>query len=288
METSARLLRTLKPMNTSILPFTKMQGAGNDFILFDNRSMKLSDKELSSLAPSICNRKFGVGSDGLIALQFDDTKQADLVMLYKNPDGSDAGMCGNGARCFALFAVTLGSPDQFTFRVHEKTYKAIVEEGKAIIEFPLETRAIEQSVANEAVLNVYTNTEHIVCPVQTHQLDNESELVQKGRHLRYHENFKPKGTNVNFIAGVKEEKLCLQTYERGVENLTLACGTGAIASALGWHHLQHAPPGNFTYEVKVKGGTLFVHFTFTEETQSYQNIKLEGPAAFVFEGQYYL
>ncbi|MCC5905905.1 MAG: diaminopimelate epimerase [Balneolaceae bacterium] len=275
-------------MKESSINFTKMQGAGNDFILFDNRTLKLSDKELTTLAPSICNRKFGVGSDGVIALQFDDTKQADLVMLYKNPDGSDAGMCGNGARCFALFALTLGSPEKFSFRVHDKVYEAIVEDENATIKFPLETSVIEQSVGDEAILNIYTNTEHVVCPVQSHQLDNEPELVYRGRHLRYHQDFHPKGTNVNFIAGLNKQKLCLQTYERGVENLTLACGTGAIASALGWHHLQNGPEGNFSYEVKVKGGTLFVHFSFSEENRSYKNIKLQGPAAFVFEGQYYL
>jgi diaminopimelate epimerase len=275
-------------MEHSELTFTKMQGAGNDFVLFDNRTMKLNEEELSALAPSVCNRKFGVGADGIIALQFDETKQADLVMLYKNPDGSDAGMCGNGARCFALFAVTLGAPEQFSFRVHDKVYKADVEDERAIIEFPLETQVIEQSVADEAVLNVYTNTEHIVCPVQIRQLDSETELIQRGRHLRNHQDFSPKGTNVNFVAGIDKQKLSLQTYERGVENLTLACGTGAIASALGWHHLQQEPGGDFSYTVNVKGGTLLVHFSFSEENRSYQNIKLEGPAAFVFEGQYYL
>lgn len=275
-------------MNNSTLPFTKMQGAGNDFVLFDNRLLKLSDDDLANMAPAICNRKFGVGADGVIALQFDETKQADMVMLYKNPDGSDAGMCGNGARCFAAFAETLGSPKDFTFRVHDKIYQAQVNDENVTIHFPLKTKAVEQIIAKESILNIYTNTEHIVCPIQQHHLDNEQDLVSQGRYLRNHPEFQPKGTNVNFIAGVTKNKLCLQTYERGVEDLTLACGTGAIASALGWHHLQEASDGDFTYEIKVKGGTLFVHFTFTKKDQTYSNIKLEGPAAFVFEGQYYL
>ncbi len=275
-------------MERPTLIFTKMQGAGNDFILFDNRGVKMTEKELSNLAPSLCNRKFGVGSDGIIALQFDETKEADLVMLYKNPDGSDAGMCGNGARCFAAFAVTLGSPKKFTFRVHDKVYKASVKKNSVVINFPLETEVMEQSVANEPILNIYTNTEHIVCPTQTHRLDDEQDLVQRGRFLRNHPKFNPKGTNVNFVAGVDKTSLCLQTYERGVEDLTLACGTGAIASALGWHHLQQATGGKHTYKIKVKGGTLYVHFSFDEETKMYDNIKLEGPADFVFEGQYYL
>lgn len=275
-------------MNGSTIHFTKMQGAGNDFILFDNRALKMSESELAQLAPSICNRKFGVGADGVIALQFDETKKADLVMLYKNPDGSDAGMCGNGARCFSAFAETLGSPKNFTFRVHDKVYKANVKKDSVIIEFPLETSVQEVTVAKEALLSVYTNTEHVVCPVRQHELENIQALTNHGRFFRNHPDFQPVGTNVNFIAGTDNENLSLQTYERGVEDLTLACGTGAIASALAWHHLQQADGGNFLYNVTVKGGTLLVHFTFQKESETYTNIKLEGPAAFVFEGQYFI
>lgn len=264
-----------------------MHGAGNDFVLIDNRTLKLSDSELSDFAISICNRKFGIGSDGIIALQFDETKKADLVMMYKNPDGSDAGMCGNGARCFASYAVTLGSPHQFTFRVHHNIYKAHVDRENVTITFPLETRVSEQSVANEPLLNIYTNTEHVVCPVKEIELQEEQMLVNKGRFFRNHPAFNPKGTNVNFIAGKDETTLSLQTYERGVENLTLACGTGAIASALGWHYLQQKQSGDFQYTILVKGGELIVYFTYSSKENSYKNIKLEGPSSFVFEGQYY-
>ncbi len=265
-----------------------MQGAGNDFILFDNRSLKMPYERMSEIAPLLCNRKFGIGSDGLIALSFDETKKADLVMLYKNPDGSDAGMCGNGARCFAAFATTLGSPKKFTFRVHDKIYRASVKKKGVVINFPLETAVIEKKAAGMALLDVYTNTEHIVCALQPEQLEDEPKLISEGRYLRNHDNFKPKGTNVNFIAGIDANNLCLQTYERGVENLTLACGTGAISSALAWHHLQQSGDGKFKYRVKVRGGTLLVHFSFNNENKRYSKIKLEGPANFVFEGQYYL
>lgn len=265
-----------------------MQGAGNDFVLFDNRTLKLNGEQLTSLAPSLTNRKFGVGGDGIIALNYDETKQADLVMDYKNPDGSDAGMCGNGARCFAAFAVTLGSPRKFTFRVHDKVYRANVKKKRVVIRFPLETEVKEKSVGGIGYLNVYTNTEHIVCPVQTENLENEGKLIEDGRYLRYHDQFSPAGTNVNFISGQDTDFLCLQTYERGVESLTLACGTGAIASALAWHHLQLAGSGDFNYRVRVRGGSLTVGFSFSEESGTYNNIKLEGPADFVFEGQFYL
>lgn len=275
-------------MNYPTLSFTKMQGAGNDFILFDNRSLKFSNERLTELAPVLCSRKFGVGSDGIIALAFDETKQADLVMLYKNPDGSDAGMCGNGARCFAAFATTLGSPKKFTFRVHDKIYRASVKKKSVVIHFPLETSVIEQKIAGEALLNVYTNTEHIVCPVQQNELEDESKLISEGRYLRNHATFAPAGTNVNFISGIDASNLCLQTYERGVEYLTLACGTGAIASALAWHHLQLAGEGKFKYRVKVRGGTLLVHFSFNNQNNLFSNIKLEGPASFVFKGTFQL
>jgi diaminopimelate epimerase len=274
-------------MAEETLSFMKMQGAGNDFILFDNRTLKMSDDRLTELAPHLCNRKFGIGSDGIIALGFDETKKADLVMHYKNPDGSDAGMCGNGARCFAAFAVTLGSPKRFTFRVHDKVYRARVKKKSVVIHFPLETSVKELTVSGDHVMDVYTNTEHIVYPKTAEMLEDESMLVSEGRYLRHHEEFKPKGTNVNFISGINSTNLCLQTYERGVENLTLACGTGAIASALAWHHLQQAGKGDFKYTVKVRGGNLLIHFSFHTGTAMYTNIKLEGPAAFVFEGQYY-
>lgn len=275
-------------MDNSTLPFIKMQGAGNDFVLFDNRSLKIDDDELSKMAPVLCDRKFGVGGDGLIALCYDTSKKADLVMVYKNPDGSDAGMCGNGARCFAAYAVTLGSPKAFSFRVHDKIYKAAVNDQNVTISFPLQTEVVEEKVGSEALLNVYTNTEHVVCPVQQDQLEDEKQLITSGRYLRYHNHYQPAGTNVNFIAGVNSDELCLQTYERGVENLTLACGTGAIASALAWHYLQQSGEGTFSYNVKVRGGTLNIHFDFDETSGNYHNIKLEGPATFVFEGNYYL
>lgn len=265
-----------------------MHGAGNDFILFDNRTLGLSNEQIEDLTPHFSNRKVGIGSDGVIALNYDRTKEADLVMTYKNPDGSDAGMCGNGARCFASYAVTLGAPAEFSFRVHDKVYRAKTKTNSVIIHFPLETEVEKQKVDERELMNVYTNTEHIVCPVSGDELSNEKTLVEEGRSLRYHEDFQPAGTNVNFISGTDATSVSLQTYERGVEQLTLACGTGAIASALAWHHLQEAGNGDFSYQINVKGGTLAVHFSFSKNSECYNSIKLEGPTEFVFDGRYYL
>jgi diaminopimelate epimerase len=274
--------------NLQSFPFVKMHGAGNDFILFDNRTLSLSNHQIEELTPRLSNRKFGIGSDGVIALDYDSTKKADLVMTYKNPDGSDAGMCGNGARCFANYAVTLGAPKTFSFRVHDKVYHAESQSDSAIIHFPLETEVHQQSVDGDEILNVYTNTEHIICPVLHNTLTDETGLTDRGRELRYHDDFQPAGTNVNFISGTDSSSVSLQTYERGVEQLTLACGTGAIASALAWHHLQRADEGDHLYQINVKGGTLTVHFSFSEQTSHYSSIKLEGPTAFVFDGRFYL
>lgn len=274
--------------NLQIIPFVKMHGAGNDFILFDNRSLGLSDQQIEDLTPRLSNRKFGIGSDGVIALNYDRKKEADLVMTYKNPDGSDAGMCGNGARCFANYAVTLGAPTEFSFRVHDKVYQAKTNSNSAIIHFPLETEIKKQTVDGHELLNVYTNTEHVVCPVSGDMLAKEDMLIDEGRSLRFHEQFEPVGTNVNFISGTNSTSVSLQTYERGVEQLTLACGTGAIASALAWHHLQEAGDGDFSYQINVKGGTLLVHFTFSVQEEKYTSIKLEGPTEFVFDGRFYL
>lgn len=264
-----------------------MHGTGNDFVVFDNRKAALSGQQLSELAPIICNRRTGVGADGVIVLQSDRSEESVLEMLYKNPDGSDAGMCGNGARCFAAYAVMLGSPARFRFRVHNHLYNAQVGPHTVAIEFPLETTVSEQSADGEALLNVYTNTEHIVCLIQAHELEQEQKLVTRGRYLRTHPVFQPAGTNVNFISGIDAEQLKLQTYERGVENLTQACGTGAIASALGWHHLQQAGEGEFIYHIHTRGGELKVHFSFNADLEQYHQITLEGPAVFVFEGDYY-
>ncbi|MEX1062717.1 MAG: diaminopimelate epimerase [Balneolaceae bacterium] len=306
-----------------ILPFTKMQAAGNDFVLIDNRDASVSPGDFAGLAQKVSDRKFGIGSDGLILLESSDSE---LVMHYRNPDGSDAGMCGNGARCFVRFARDLGYENDILFRVHDKLYRGELTGDNAgdntgttetpgdntgttdaagnsagtppgnntantvdtgvIIHFPLETRVTPLTVDGEDLLQVYTNTEHVVLPVPETRLDNEDELIEKGRTLRYHKLFSPAGTNVNFMS-VSPDALKLQTYERGVENLTLACGTGAIAAALAWHHQEKNSPGDYSADVQVKGGTLTVHFTFNLSTKSYNKIRLEGPATTVFEGTFH-
>ncbi|WP_445664765.1 diaminopimelate epimerase [Fodinibius sp. AD559] len=269
------------------IPFTKMQAAGNDFVVLDNRSKSFTKDELISLAPNICDRKFGVGSDGILALFPPEHSNIDYTMFYRNPDGSDAGMCGNGARCIALFAHSLGFDKQHQFNVHNNIYEAdVLDSDSAIISFPMEASVNEKIIGEETLYAIYTGTEHVVKEVAETTLEHEEQLATEGRKLRHHKHFEPKGTNVNFIFGTDSNTLKLQTYERGVEDLTLACGTGAIASALVWHHLQDSSTSTQKYSVETKGGTLSVHFSFLPESSKYTNIKLEGPAHFVFKGTF--
>lgn len=267
--------------------FYKMEGAGNDFVVLDNRERNMSVDKLAELAASMCQRKFGVGADGLLALTQSEDQEADYTMIYRNADGSDAGMCGNGARCMALFAHSLGYDREHNFNVHDHVYHAKVKDDNTVtVSFPMTTSVDELLLDGDNIYQIYTGTEHIVLSVEEPQLRREDELKNKGSTLRYHSRFEPKGTNVNFIFGENDDSLKLQTYERGVENLTLACGTGAIASALVWHHLQNESGGNFSYKVQTDGGLLTVHFSFDDERNLYSNIKLEGPANFVFKGDY--
>ena len=269
----------------AVILFTKMQATGNDFVMIDNRNKIITDSDYTGLAQRISNRKFGVGSDGLILLE--ESAEKTLIMIYKNPDGSDAGMCGNGARCFVKFAQSLGYPKDIKFRVHENEYRGVLKGEQVTINFPLRTKVLPISINGESIYQVYTNTEHIVCPVKSAILGDEKMLTTKGREFRNHKSFSPVGTNVNFMNGVSEDTVELQTYERGVEDLTLACGTGAIATALAWHHQNNGKAGDQVTTVEVKGGTLTVSFTFDQATREYHKISLAGPVSIVFEGTYY-
>jgi diaminopimelate epimerase len=268
------------------IPFTKMQGAGNDFVVIDNRSEQLSKNQIIDFAPQICARKYGVGSDGILVLMPPEKDEADYTMFYRNPDGSDAGMCGNGARCIALFAHSIGFGKNQRFNVHDQIYETtVIGKNTVSVSFPMKASVKGLEIDGRKLYKIHTGTEHLVTKVDADTLENEDFLRKEGRKLRYNKKFQPKGTNVNFICGIEKSYLKLQTYERGVEDLTLACGTGAIASALIWHHLQKTKPTD-KLTVKTKGGTLTVYFSFNSTTQAYSNIKLEGPAHFVYEGDY--
>lgn len=271
------------------ITFTKMQGTGNDFVVINNLEQLFSKEDLVQLAPKLCDRKFGIGSDGLLALFPAEHKEANYTMFYRNPDGSDAGMCGNGARCLALFARNLGFDKKHTFTVHDQLYEASVLEPNTVrISFPVETHIREMTLNEKNIWQLHTGTEHIVTLVDGERVQQEDFLRREGETLRYHPAFQPEGTNVNFICEAGDNEVRLQTYERGVEDLTLACGTGAIAAALVGHQLQDRPRPKQPFRIITEGGTLLVYFSFDRHTQTYSNLKLEGPARFVFEGTYFM
>ncbi len=263
-----------------------MQGAGNDFVVIDNRNMGLSKEEIISLTPRLCDRKFGIGADGLLELELPQIEGVDFTMIYRNADGSDAGMCGNGARCLAMFAAHHGFQNKVRFNVHDAIYKAIVDkiEQSVSVHFPDVEPPTWIDVEGRQLIQVYPGTEHIIFQADYELLNNEELLVEIGSLLRNSSKLNPPGTNVNFMNVNMDSSISLQTYERGVENLTLACGTGAIASAVSSHFIANEGQGNFSKSVKVKGGELEVSFTFDTKSQSYREIILKGPAEFVFQG----
>ena len=270
----------------SSLRFYKMEGAGNDFVVIDNRETGYSLDEIISITPKLCNRKFGVGADGMLVLEPAERQDLDYTMIYRNADGSDAGMCGNGSRCLALFAAHHGFESNQSFNVHDAVYRAQVDkiEHRVSVFFPEVKLPRWIEVDSKKFLQVYTGTEHVVAFEAPSKLEDEETLVSEGRAVRMNPKLNPPGTNVNFVCKNGSQSIELQTYERSVENLTLACGTGALASAIATHFDDDNGTGDFEYTVNVKGGILSVSFRYDSETNIYSNLKLTGPAHFVFEG----
>jgi diaminopimelate epimerase len=273
------------------LHFYKMQGTGNDFVVVDNRNNTLSLDEIIEHTPQLCDRIFGIGADGFIALNAPELPDTDYTMIYRNADGSDAGMCGNGARCLARLAWQLGMGTSFTFNVHDAIYKASVNEENGLISicFPDTLQPKRLYIDDLNLLQIYPGTEHLVWQTDLDRLSNEEEITKLGRKIRNHPSVNPPGSNVNFVAINSEKHIHLQTYERGVEGLTQACGTGAIASALATDFLS-SPEANEirNIQVTVKGGILNVKFKRNESTGHYEDIELTGPAAVVYEGTFHL
>ena len=263
------------------ISFTKMQGTGNDFVVVDNRTHNFSKKTWIELTPELCDRKFGIGADGLLVLTEDDENKADYEMIYRNADGSDAGMCGNGGRCIALFAAKNGFQDQHTFRVHNSIYEADVdpESYQVAITFPHEVTLESRSGDRFSDLDYcYSGTDHVV--IFDDKLEDRERIKQIAQEIRNNSQLFPKGTNVNFYHPKDEHSLQLLTYERGVEDFTLACGTGALATAITAHH-NNVISSN-TIAVQVDGGKLDISFSVTSGV--YSGLTLAGPAAIVFNG----
>jgi diaminopimelate epimerase len=254
--------------------FVKMHGAGNDFVVIDNRDSRFTLDQLIALAPTWCDRRLGIGADGLLVLE--SSSQADYTMIYRNADGSDAGMCGNGGRCIAAFAQTLGIPAAHSFECKGHVYAASMRDGLIRLEFP--TRPTVRQTDDG--WRIDTGTDHLVVPVDASLLSDRAFLVETGRSLRHAHN-----ANVNFVPNQPDPSaLIIRTYERGVEDLTLACGTGALSVATWWHHaFGNGAQGDVSIPVVSEGGTLIAGFSFDSST--YHSYHLTGPAVRVFEGR---
>lgn len=253
------------------IDFFKYQGTGNDFILVDNRTF-FFPKNDATLIANLCDRKFGIGADGLMLLE-NEANYA-FRMVYYNADGKEGSMCGNGGRCIAKFSLDLGvtPTHQAVFIAvdgeHEFEYK-----NKLIKLKMIDVKEIHR-YENDFVLN--TGSPHYVKFVENIDAD---EFISLAKSIRYNDDFKDKGINVNFVK-VDRNDIKIRTYERGVEDETLSCGTGNVAAALCVAQQKNINAGSVT--LQTKGGILNVYFTQNKE--QFTDIWLEGKAEKVFEG----
>ncbi len=251
-------------------PFYKYQGTGNDFVLIDNRN-QIFPKENLALVKHICDRRFGVGADGLMLLEL--VNGFDFRMVYYNSDGNESSMCGNGGRCISAFAKLLGIVES------EGDFLAIDGKHEFVIKddiVKLKMIDVDGIKVEEDDFVLFTGSPHYV---SFRNEINTIEILSEARKIRNNEIFKEKGINVNFVEK-KDGKILMRTYERGVEDETLSCGTGTVAVALAVAVKDKIENGKI--EVETPGGKLSVSFAKVGET--FNDIWLEGPAKLVFEG----
>ncbi|MEE8551826.1 MAG: diaminopimelate epimerase [Desulfobacterales bacterium] len=264
------------------IAFYKMSGSGNDFIIIDNRKRIVDEAGLMNFVASVCRRKMSVGADGLILIENADA--VDFKWRFFNSDGSVAEMCGNGARCAARFAHIKGiAGTEMSFETEAGIIHAKVAKNQVKIKMPdpadLKTDyALELENSTLSVSSVNTGVPHVV--VEADNID-DIEVVKLGREIRFHDVFDPAGTNVNFVCLQNDDIVAIRTYERGVEDETLACGTGAIACAI-----------VISYKKKIKspvkvmtrsGGYLYIYYKVKQGR--FYDIFLEGDARIIYKAQ---
>ena len=252
--------------------FYKYQGTGNDFVMIDDREEKFPI-ENQELVAHLCHRRFGIGADGLILLENDET--SDFKMVYYNSDGNISSMCGNGGRCLVAFAKQLGViQDKATFIAADGLHHATVSDDGLVALQMIDVDEVK--IASDYVF-LNTGSPHHV------QLADDLETMDikgKGSAIRYGELYGAKGSNVNFVKQLSDDTFALRTYERGVEDETLSCGTGATGVAIAMKSLGKTNSNNI--KLNVQGGKLEV--SFDEIDGHFANVFLKGPATFVFKG----
>lgn len=253
------------------IQFYKYQGTGNDFVLIDNRN-NLVDLTMEQIS-FLCNRRFGIGADGLMLLELEPG--CDFKMVYYNSDGNQSTMCGNGGRCIAAFAKHLGLiGNTAKFLAIDGMHEAIIESDQV----SLKMQDVKQIEIGDDYFYLNTGSPHYVKIVNS--LDS-FDVVTEGKKVRYNGRFSEEGTNVNFIEKI-DENLFVRTYERGVEDETYSCGTGVTAAAL-VASIKGLSNSKNNCLIKTKGGNLEVTFEKVLE-QNFYNIWLKGPATMVFNG----
>jgi diaminopimelate epimerase len=253
------------------IEFSKYHGTGNDFVIIDNRDGKYSSLSKEQVA-FICNRHFGIGADGIMMLQLKEGY--DFEMVYYNADGAEGSMCGNGGRCLVAFAKALGLiTNKAHFIATDGPHEASIDANDSV-ELKMKNVYAIELYEDHAVLN--TGSPHYIKWVND---VTQSNVVNDGRAIRYNEKFGSVGINVNFVA-VQPTSIEVRTYERGVEDETLSCGTGVTASAIATF-ADATDPQYIT--VKTPGGNLSVKFKPIGNLK-FEDVWLCGPAAFVFNG----
>jgi len=263
--------------------FYKMSGCGNDFIVIDNRSPVIEEKDLFAFIVGVCRRKMSVGADGVILIENSDT--VDFKWRFYNSDGSVAEMCGNGARCVARFAYLNGitGPDMAFETLAGIVSASVFETGLVRIRMtdPLNLvldRPLALKSGKFAVGSVNTGVPHAVMVVDN--LD-ETPVKEMGREIRFHPDFAPAGTNVNFVSVRTDKIVAIRTYERGVEDETLACGTGCVASALVTAR-KFALASPVTLLTR-SGGYLRIYFTLHQD--AFSDVYMEGDARVIYRAE---
>jgi diaminopimelate epimerase len=259
-------------------PFFKYHGSGNDFILIEDPNATFPAFKKGLIA-SLCLRRFGIGADGLILLRL--SEEQELEMVYYNADGGLASMCGNGGRCFAHFAWSKGYSNgrDLHFIAADGWHQASVNADQSVT---LTMQSVTGIKKHDSGLILDTGSPHYL--VFDHpETIQKKDIVSAGAYIRYDQAFKEKGLNVNFIGIKRPDLLYVRTYERGVENETLSCGTGVVAAALGYAYQQKKAKGPIQIETKGGNLTIAYHISSFEPFQA-SSITITGPAKHVFDG----
>jgi diaminopimelate epimerase len=261
----------------NLIRFTKLAGAGNDFVLFDGLGQELPN-DLSGFAKSVCARRLGIGADGVVIVVSTDGGLVHLRVI--NPDGSEASTCGNAIRCSAYYCIRHLGIKGPSISMGGYVYIVRVTNEAIATSFDI-PRHYEGPIEinHEIVYYVYAGTEHIVCFVQNVDL---VDIEDRGRAYRFHLKFAPRGTNVNFVQIVDSSSIKVRTYERGIEAETLSCGSGAVAATLVSYNLGLVT----SHQVEVQNRTHTpLRVSFDGEAMPFSEIWLAGPVSEVFKGE---